>query len=292
MYNIVFKEKSCINKYGEQYKYDSNIISMYVVLTRRCNTNCRFCEYHSGKSDIDISVFEDTLKNVLEQTSISTIHFTGGEPTLELDKLKQLCKIIKNIDPLITTSVNTNGTRLKDLENIEHLDNISLSRHALTDKDNQDIFRSSTVASLEQIKQFKDKRKLHMSCNLIKGYIDSYDKIIDYLELMSSLDVNDVGLVSLMNINEYCSEHYVNFSELDIKETDRFIKNRCFKNVSDTTGKICCMCENYLYRASNLNLISMYHRYAIKNNEILDYLVFENNQLKQGFNGKTLSMED
>lgn len=37
-----------------------------------------------------------------------------------------------------------------------------------------------------------------------------------------------------------------------------------------------------------MNLISMYHRYAIKNNEIADYLVYENNVLKQGFNGNTI----
>ena len=288
MNNIKFKHSTCQNKYGETYYIAENNISLYVVLTRKCNVNCKFCEYHNGTSEVDISKFEKTLNWLLRFCNITTVHFTGGEPTLEIDKLKQLCKIIKQSDRLITTSINTNGTRLKELENIKELDNIALSRHAVDDRENREIFRSNLVPTAEDIRNFKDKHKLHLSCNLIKGYIDSEEKILQYLEFASTLDINDIGLVSLMNINEFCSQHYIDFSSLNIRETERLIKSKCFKNISDETGKICCKCENYLYRASNMNLISMYHRYAIKNNEIADYLVYENNVLKQGFNGNII----
>lgn len=292
MTNIIFKDKCCINKYGEQQEITDKQIALYVILTRKCNVNCKFCEYHNGTSEVDISKFEETLKWLLNFCNITTVHFTGGEPTLEIDKLKQLCKIIKQSDKLITTSVNTNGTRLKELENIKELDNIALSRHAVDDKENREIFRSNLVPTAEDIRDFKDKHKLHLSCNLIKGYIDSEEKILQYLEFASTLGINDIGLVSLMNINEFCNKHYIDFGSLNVRETERLIKSKCFKNISDETGKICCKCENYLYRASNMNLISMYHRYAIKNNEIADYLVYENNVLKQGFNGKRIDIND
>lgn len=287
---IMFKKRTCLNKYNEQHNITDNQIALYVVLTRKCNVNCKFCEYHSGISEIDVAKFEDTLKRLLRICNITTVHFTGGEPTLELDKLKQLCRIIKHQDKLITTSVNTNGTRLKELEDICELDNIALSRHAVDDSENIEIFRSNLVPMSEDIKGFKDKHKLHLSCNLIKGHIDSEEKILQYLEFASTLDINDIGLVSLMNINDFCNKHYVDFKSIDIKETERLKKSRCFKNISEKTGKICCKCENYLYRASNMNLVSMYHRYAIKNNEIADYLVYENNVLKQGFNGNKISI--
>lgn len=287
---IKFKRRTCLNKYNEQHNITDNQIALYVVLTRKCNINCKFCEYHSGISEIDVAKFEDTLKRLLRICNITTVHFTGGEPTLELDKLKQLCRIIKHQDKLITTSVNTNGTRLKELEDICELDNIALSRHAVDDSENIEIFRSNLVPMSEDIKGFKDKHKLHLSCNLIKGHIDSEEKILQYLEFASTLDINDIGLVSLMNINDFCNKHYVDFKSINIKETERLKKSRCFKNISEKTGKICCKCENYLYRASNMNLVSMYHRYAIKNNEIADYLVYENNVLKQGFNGNKISI--
>lgn len=286
--NIYFKKKCCINKYGESQELNNNEIALYVVLTRKCNVNCKFCEYHNGISEIDVQKFEDTLNWLLSFCNITTVHFTGGEPTLEISKLKQLCKIIKQQNRLISTSVNTNGTRLKELEDIIELDNIALSRHAINDAENREIFRSSLVPTTQSIREFKDKSKIHLSCNLIKGYIDSEDKIIQYLEFASHLGINDVGIVSLMDINNYCNEHFVDFSSIRIKESDKLIKNRCFRNISETTGELCCKCENYLYRASNNNLISMYHRYAIKNNEIADYLVYENNVLRQGFSGNTI----
>lgn len=286
--NIYFKKKCCINKYGESPEIENNQIALYVVLTRKCNVNCKFCEYHNGISEIDVQKFEDTLSWLLSFCNITTVHFTGGEPTLELDKLKQLCKIIKQKDRLITTSVNTNGTMLRELEGIIELDNIALSRHAIDDNDNKEIFRSNLVPTADDIRNFKDKHKIHLSCNLIKGYVDSDEKIIQYLEFVSTLGINDVGIVSLMNINNFCNQHYVEFDNIGIKENKQFVKTRCFKNISETTEEICCKCENYLYRALNMNLISMYHRYAIKNNEIADYLVYENNVLKQGFNGNII----
>lgn len=284
--NIYFKQRCCVNKYGESSKIENNQIALYVVLTRKCNVNCKFCEYHSGESNIDVEKFEHTLKWLLSFCDITTVHFTGGEPTLELDKLKQICKIIKQQDKSIATSVNTNGTNLKLLDNIEHLDNIALSRHAIDDVENSDIFRSKLVPTAAEINEFNDKHKLHLSCNLIKGHIDNSDKIIQYLEFASQLGINDVGIVSLMNVNEYCNTHFIDIC--NVKESDRLIKNRYFQNVSETTNKICCKCENYLYRAQNLMMISLYHRYAIRNNEVADYLVYENNILRQGFNGNII----
>lgn len=286
--SIQFKKKGCMNKYGEQPELRENQIAIYVVLTRKCNVNCKFCEYHNGESNVDVERFTETLSVLSRICNISTVHFTGGEPTLEVEKLKQLCRIIKQTDNWIQTSVNTNGTNLKLLEGIKELDNIALSRHAVDDVENREIFRSELVPSEQEIRDFKDKHKIHLSCNLIKGHVDSADKVIQYLEFAGQLGVNDVGIVSLMDVNDYCNKHYVDFNSLNIQETDRLVMNRCFKNISDNTGEICCKCENYLYRASNMNLISMYHRYAIKNNEIADYLVYEDNILKQGFNGKII----
>jgi hypothetical protein len=46
---------------------------------------------------------------------------------------------------------------------------------------------------------------------MIKGYVDSEEKIYDYLDKYSDLGVYDVGFVNLMKINEYCKERFVEF---------------------------------------------------------------------------------
>lgn len=288
MNNISFRAITCRNKYGEVQNLDGNYISLYIVTTKNCNAHCKFCEYTHGKSDIDIEKFSNMLDKLLSICEITNVHFTGGEPTTEIDKVKALLKIIKGKDKLITTSINTNGYKLNLLDGIEELDNIALSRHAISDEENYAIFGCKDIPSIKDIKNFKDKSKLHMSCNLIKGCIDSNEKIIEYLEFASKLGVNDIGLVSLMQINEYCKEHYIEFDEELAKESDRITKSNCFCN--DESGSVTCKCENYLYRAQNCSLISAYHRYAIKSNQISDYLVYENNVLKQGFNGKPIDL--
>lgn len=287
---IRFKKQTCIYNNETVGKKLDKQISVYVVTTRKCNTHCKFCEFHSGESDIDTAKLKDILNELGSTTEIHTVHFTGGEPTLELDKITEICDYIKSIDKCINTSVNTNGTRLKELENIRTLDNIALSRHAITDEENFEIFGSTKVPTCEQIDAFNEKRKLHLSCNIIKGYVDNLDKIKDYLELAASLDINDVGLVSLMKINDFCKSNYIDFDMLDNVKTginNDIVKTKQYRNISDNKETV-CMCENYLYRASNLKLVSMYHRYAIQNNEIADYLVYENNHLKQGFNGEII----
>lgn len=286
---IVFKHNTCRDKYGESTELESNQINLYIVTTRKCNAHCKFCDFTSGKSDVDLNIFEKRLNEILEVCDIGTIHFTGGETTLEAYKIEQMLKIIKQRDSSISTSVNTNGTLLVELSNLDTLDNIALSRHHYSDQKNNEIFGTTFVPTTKDIWNYGDIDKIHLSCNLIKGYIDSFREVINYLEFASQVGVIDVGFVSLMKVNEYCKEHFVDFENFNIKLSDRLIKNRHFCNIDDCTGKVCCKCENYLYRANNNMIISMYHRYAIRNNEIADYLVYEDNHIKQGFSGKVIN---
>lgn len=288
--NIHTIDKTCVNSEGEYYKYtefDRKPISLYIVVTRDCNARCPFCEYRGKLKKININKFEEIFIELSKYYDITTVHFTGGEPTLELDTINVLSKVIKEISPLTKTSVNTNGIFLNELSNIDTIDNIALSRHTIIDKDNFNIFRTNNIAAYEDIYNNNHKEKIHLSCNLIKGYIDSSDKILEYLEMASKLDINDVGFVSLMDINDYCEENFVEFSNIIPKEEDFFYKTRNYKCINNK-NIITCKCENYLYRAKNMNFISMYHRYAIKNNEKADFLVYENNHLKQGFNGNII----
>lgn len=267
-----------------------NMTNLYVVLTRKCNANCPFCEYRQGKSKIDTQKYKELLLRITDEARINMIHFTGGEPSLETHLLKELCDITKEVSSEIKTSINTNGRNLGELAKIQNLDNIALSRHDIDDKANQELFKTDTVATKKDIQEFPDKGKLHLSCNLIKGHIDSINKILNYLEFVSELGIQDVGIVSLMSVNKFCKEHYIDFESLNIQ--DKLTKTRCFRNYDEATCKtLTCKCENYLYQAKNISLISLYHRYAIRSNEVSDMLVYEDNILRQGFNGEIINLE-
>lgn len=288
--NIYTVNKTCVNSEGKFYSYktyERKPISLYIVITRKCNAKCSFCEYRGKTEKININKFEEIFIELNKYYDITTVHFTGGEPTLELTTIEDICNIIKKISPLTKTSVNTNGIFLKDITNIDNINNIALSRHTIIDEDNYNIFRTNNIATYDDILNNNHKEKIHLSCNLIKGYIDSSDKILEYLEMASKLDINDVGFVSLMNINDYCNDSYVEFSNIIPKENDYFKKTRDYRCINNK-NMVTCKCENYLYKAKNMNFVSMYHRYVIKNNEKADFLVYENNHLKQGFNGNII----
>lgn len=280
--SLRLQKVTCLRNDGYQAAL-GNAIQLYVVVTRKCNAQCEFCTFRGDVEEVDINKFKDTLEKIYKYYNISTLHLTGGEPTLDINKVEQICNVTKTVDKHIKTSVNTNGIYLNELNNIKNLDNVALSRHGITDSENYEIFKTNNVASAEQIKAFT-KSKLHLSCNLIQGHVDSKDKIYQYLEMCSTLGVFDVGFVGLMNVNEYCKERYVEFSELS-----KCTFTKGYKNIE--TGEPTCECRNWLYRANNMNLISIYHRHAIKSSNIDSYLVYENNKLRVGFNGDFVDIE-
>lgn len=47
--------------------------------------------------------------------------------------------------------------------------------------------------------------QIQFRCNLINGYIDSRDEVFKYLDWANELGINDVGLVSLMPVNDYAA---------------------------------------------------------------------------------------
>ena len=152
--NIHTIDKTCVNSEGEYYKYtefNRKPISLYIVVTRDCNARCPFCEYRGKLKKININKFEEIFIELSKYYDITTVHFTGGEPTLELDTINVLSKVIKEISPLTKTSVNTNGIFLNELSNIDTIDNIALSRHTIIDKDNFNIFRTNNIATYENI---------------------------------------------------------------------------------------------------------------------------------------------
>lgn len=287
---IKFKRYTCLNQNNERKDF-GNVINLYVVMTRNCNAHCKFCEYAKGCSDIDLDLFKQRYIELCTRASIGTVHFTGGEPSLELDKVREIARFVKQVNHLTLTSINTNGVRLGELLEVPDLDNIALSRHHFNDEISSEIFgdTQNKLPSTEYISSLsdKDKAKLHLSCNIIKGYIDNPISIKAYVDWAASIGIKDIGLVGLMGINEYCRERAIRLQDLNIPGIEGFKMNRYFRNIN-SSGVEVCHCNNYLYTAPNLNLLSIYYRHTLKNTEIADFLVYEDNHIMQGFNGNML----
>lgn len=267
-------------------KVEEPYINLYVRLTDACNAKCKFCEFNGD----DVTGFDKyklyyILYTLSKQVRINKVSFTGGEPTLKLNLLNECLKTTKEIDPNIFTVVNTNGYRL-DKVKFDYVDSIALSLHSIKFEDNYEIFGTEQFAPDYSIECFKYKEKLHLSCNLIKGYIDSKEKAYEYINHYGNLGVTDIGFVSLMDVNQYCKDKMIDFDDIKLDEMPNTIKNMHWsKRDKDRT---LCKCDNFLTYTDQGNIVKSYARYYIDREQCKSMIVYDIDRLKVGFNGKIL----
>ena len=177
-------------------------INLYVKFSG-CNAKCPFCIDDCKKKAFDL----DKLKEVVQETSrhlkIRKVSFTGGEPTLDIGLLEHAFDIVKHNSADAFTVINTNGFNLKgifDSEVLREVDSVSLSRHHYFDHYNGNLFGAgvqvATNPKIWEVTIDKEKaRKIHFSCNLIRGYIDNMAEVRKYLDAANGLGVHDVGFL-------------------------------------------------------------------------------------------------
>ncbi len=238
-------------------KYEEHGTMLTVVLTNTCNYKCKFCcnPNVTCKGDVfDIEKFYEVLHEITSNTKLLKVNITGGEPTKYPTRLNDVIKAIRTYSKDTWIGVNTNGMNLNDID-IYNIDNISLSCHSYDETKNE------TSVTDKLLDLFKHKDKVHISCNLMKGKIDSEEKIIKLLEYVDSYGYNDVGFVSLMKVNEFCENAYVDFR--DIEFTNPAIKLYCQK---DYKVPNVCTCRNYAYISNKGNIIKFYNRQTLDKN--------------------------
>ena len=256
-----------------------------------CNAKCKFCEYaNTADKSFDIDKYLNNLKYIQSKIVIRKINFTGGEPTLDFDKFRDIFIATDNtIDKRTEITINTNGIHIEDIVNDDiisnRVNNISLSRHHYEDNINNEIFGTPTP-SKEKIKSLQSKMKnkdvLNLSCNLMNGYIDNRQKVYDYLDHALNIGIKIVGFVSLMPVNEFCIDNFINFNKLGLK-SDKFLMTKAFRH-SDA-----CKCNNYVYFSDDADdYVRVYYKNTYKPDKVLPVLVFDGKHFTVGYNGDVI----
>ena len=253
-------------------------INLYVRF-KGCNANCEFCEFQNDAAFFDELKFATILNQLKDKVRIKKIAFTGGEPTLDYKKFRKVVDIAEQFTPDSFFVLNSNGYRLnKVLTDDIRIDNISLSRHHYVDKINNEILGFNSM-SANEIKKWNQKIPdlIHLSCNLIKGYIDTRERAYTYLDKASSIGAKSVGFVSLMPINQYCKDNFIDFRDMNL-ESDRFNLTKQLKY------KDMCICHNYFYLPkTKADMVFVYTKNTYKPYDITTSLVFDGRNLKQGY---------
>ncbi len=175
--------------------------NLYLELGRICNARCPFCRNRYLKEDqFDPEAVMKSFRAI--EPYLNNVVIGGGEPTLSRTReiLEDLRYKRENFD--VTYFISTNGSCREDylIDLVNKLSyRINLSRHALEDADNDEVFGIKT-AKIEDIKYcvahaYYNYFTLVATC--FKGGIDSVDAMERYIELANYLQINSILFQSM-----------------------------------------------------------------------------------------------
>jgi len=191
IYDQLLQKNNCVIKSSKDFPRSATI-----RITENCNAKCKMCHRWTKNHEQELST-EKILDILLEmkQLGISSIFFTGGEPTSRKDFLEILAKAKK-----LGFSVEfvTNGSNLNK-DYVEKLSEIGLNALKVSidsaDKDLHDslrgvpgIFDVATNGMLE-FKKINPEAKLSISTLVFRNNYKDLDKMVD---LAKRLGINHI----------------------------------------------------------------------------------------------------
>lgn len=288
---VDIKSHLCSRNKDDFYPCDPKI-ALYIKITDSCNASCEFCSNRNIRDNgkLDMNKLEYVTRHLLDNGYLHSINITGGEPMLEFESLNEVINLIISIDPSIKISFNTNGInfeKILDLDEIDKIYNIHLSRHHYDDKVNNSIFGFDTIGSdkLSEIqKELCNKKLLVVNCLLMKKYINSKKEVKRMLDSVAEADISKVGFVSLMPFNDFARDNFISFRDIFNELDEDFLFTNGYYN------REYCECQDGIYLANNGKLMEFYGR--MTNTKSCDYalqLVYtSDNRVTTGFNKPTL----
>jgi molybdenum cofactor biosynthesis enzyme MoaA len=260
-------------------------VNLYIKITDACQASCRFCEFRNKEENsFNFNKLKETIKFLKRKLVINKVSFTGGEPLLCPDYLTKAIKWIKDFLPKVEIVVNTNGINMNYLVPIlNKINSISLSRHHYVDEENYSVFRSKKIPSFRDIRDFPEKNKLHLRCNLIRGLMDNHKSIITYMDCFSKTGIIDFGFVSLMPLNDYCRNRFVSYEDtgIDSIPNSRIVRRWTYEG---------CHCKNYIAHTKDGNLIRYYARVNGRPGQCESIATYDKDRLRVGFDGETINI--
>lgn len=257
-------------------------VSLYIYIQGSCNAHCKFCNIHCEKNDntLDFYALERVLKELKSKVTITRIGITGGEPFLDFERLDNTIVICKKYFPNTSISVHTNGfflNKINQLNSLNRLDEIHISRHHYDDDINNEIFQSHTSDKHNIINLGRMlNEKIYLNCVLIKNYIDTEEKIEKYLEWALHCNINKVAFVDLTNLNGYCEEKFVDLFKFNFG--GNFHIHKTVKNID-----ICSCFKGQYTSPYNHKTVNLFFRQTKSwPTKCYHYLEFKNNKLFAG----------
>lgn len=278
------KEYGCRMMDVQPFRIDP-CVNIFVRVTDGCICACPFCSNAGAvppRRPFDVGRLLEFSSMLADAgVTVNRVNVTGGEPALVSDLVgKILDGYSSPAFSEIHLHLNTNGVLPSSMELMRNprWNSVSVSLHHY---DRERLSELYGFPVPEEAFRFDgvDMMKVNASCNLIRGYIDSPEEVRRMLDFALDIGLTRIGFVSLMKVNGWCRDHYVDFSELDFESIPRVHFTRTMDRGLD------CKCSNYLY-SRDLRVLEIYNRNYLNRNYCESSLVYDGEHFRQGF-GKT-----
>lgn len=176
------------------YRYSESPNTIYLNITNRCRNSCYFClkNHCSGISGYTLWLDKeptindawDSLKSEVKDSDKEVVFCGFGEPTVRLDMVLELTKMIKEIYPYLHIRLNTDGLAQLQNENRKvakelkeaGMDSISISLNAENQEIYNELCKPSLMGAYEAVLDFtKDCRDIFSHVRLSVVNISEID---------------------------------------------------------------------------------------------------------------------
>ena len=255
-------------------------LNLYVQITKWCNATCKICNTREICESFDFEKFETVLKELSKKIVIGKVAITGGEPLTCVDKTVKVISIARKYCSTVT--LNTNGSFKRELEMVYPLvDQIDISKHHYCEQIHKNIMGIETL-NLFKIASIDPDHKVSINCVLQKGAIDSYEKMIKFLEYAGESGIKFVKFISLLPLTEEAIANYIDPSDM---------MNQCkrFTNTGMLYDHQMCRCFEFLYLSKAYTTIKVVIRHTTDSNySCVKQFVFNGKNLFDGFSKHTV----
>lgn len=262
-------------------------VNIFTKVTGGCPAKCLFCsnagaEHVASQYDIEkLAAFSQELMD--SGVEVHRLNITGGEPSLVPERVEAILdKFSEGALSDVHLHLNTNGLLPASQQLMRHprWNSISVSLH------HYDMDKLSEIYGIripDEALDFTgiDMKILNVSCNLLKGYIDSADQVHEMLDFCIDKGITRIGFVSLMLVNDWCREHFVDFKSIDLESIPHVYFTKCMDRGQD------CKCSNYLYNR-DLKVLEIYNRHYANFHYCESSLVYDGEYFRQGFHADNI----
>ena len=258
-----------INNYGTLEEYENELLNLinkllvpkcYIVpVQKSCNCNCTFCISKTRNYDKEeelLMVDDRFIENIytLKKHGVTRFEITGGgEPFLNKN-LEEIVFTIKKIIPNSYIKLYTNGNILRKIKGVDEIDISVVSDDIVI---NNRFMNGNNISLIDKINFFKEENiKLRLSIPLIKGAIDTKDKLKQFINTTHDY-VDEYVVRTLYPNTPNMNDLYVNFDY----ETKKIIMEKS-NDVGDFDG-IILWSDNKFYTNWKLDTIKHFNSYLL-----------------------------